>query len=94
MNTTNQTCSFDIDGKTINFNCSGQTAYGNDEILFDQDDNLLENADWREVGYKIVPFFTEGERKSLRNVISDLVQKEVERVTGHRISSFVLEKYH
>lgn len=83
-----------IDSDTIQLKYTGKTVFGLNEVLFSQDDHLLQNKDWEDSGYTLSPFLGTQELSALRDKICCLMKGVVESVTGQSIEDFQLDQYH
>lgn len=86
--------SFNIGGVALEYEVNGDTVYGEDKVLLEEDDNLIANTYWAKQGYTVERLFPMEETKSLRNELRKKVLTVVQKVTSVSEDSFDLEKYH
>lgn len=84
----------DIAGFKMDFDVVGETAWGSDTILLKEDDNLIKNTNWCDVGFSIVPFLTPEKNKIFTEGFRQLIYNEIKNDINVSLSEFRLEKYH
>jgi len=88
-------CHLYLDGEPFNFEVNGDFFWGEDEVLFEEKNNVISKVDWINQGYSVVSVFPEDEFKSLKDSIKNNLLKAF-RENGVEVNeeSFELEKYH
>src|SRR5690606_10917776 len=89
-----KTCHIYIDNEPYNFQVEGDFFWGNDELLYDENDNIISKMSWKDKGYACVPAFESDEFQSLKTSINKNILKAI-RLTGVQVDdSFTLNQYH
>ena len=88
-------CHLYLDGEPFNFDVNGKFFWGEDEVLFEENDNVISKVEWTNQGYSVVSVFSEEEFESLINSIKNNLLRAF-RDNGVEIDEdiFELEKYH
>jgi hypothetical protein len=88
------TIKYIINDKPFSFKFEGDLERGDDTILIHQDNNLLENTEWDDLGFTIQPFLSQNEnfqfKKAAEKTIKDLIIKN----GGTLTNDFKLDNYH
>ena len=93
--TDSRTITFRIDDASHSCEVAGETIYGGPECLFEDDDNLLENAPWRADGYVVAPFIDAGDMAALRDWVTADVRARLERIAPDLdLDGFEMETLH
>lgn len=85
---------YQIGSKNIELELVGDTIVGKDEVLLSNDENLIENTDWKEIGFKIVDFLEEDEFQKIKKGIKTIIGNLIVDAGGQIDEDFELEKYH
>jgi hypothetical protein len=85
---------YEIEGEVITLDLQGETIKGGDEVLLNKDINLLQNTNWNEEGYTIVPFVSDAEFATIKKGITQKIAKIIEDCGGKIDENFSLDKYH
>lgn len=88
------TINYIINDKFFTFNFEGEFEKGTDNILLDNDNNLLENTSFNDIGYTIQPFLTPKQNKEFRNVVEKIIKELIVNNGGIIDEHFTLETYH
>ncbi len=78
----------------ISLELNGDTYVGSDEVLLSQDENLIENTTWHNIGYSIEQFLTDQEFIAIQLGIKELISKKISEAGGLTDAHFRLEDYH
>ena len=89
-----QKTSFKIGIKNYTFKYSGKTFYGQNKVLLDEQDNLLEKTLFDKNGYGIVNFNKYINFKNIKSLIESIIKKQIKKFTKINLKKFKLEKYH
>lgn len=91
--TQTQLCELSIDGEPFSFPVSGEFAWGDDQVLFDQN-GVLANAPWRQAGYGVAEIFSEAERRDLVAGTGEILTR-IFRELGYEVpAGFQPQDYH
>ena len=86
--------SYKIENKLYTFDCIAKTFKGKNEVLLDKDDNLLENVNFNDKGYKVVNFKKFLSHKRIIQYVEKYVKNLIEKHLNLKIKNFKLENYH
>ena len=86
--------SYKIENKLYTFDCIAKTFKGKNEVLLDKDDNLLENVNFNDKGYKVVNFKKFLSHKLIIQCVEKYVKNLTEKHLNLKIKNFKLENYH
>lgn len=88
-------CKVLIDGKAFEFDVTGDFFWGENEVLFQKDDNVLAKVDWLEDGYSVVKAFSAEVFNKLQESVKENVCRAIQ-LAGIEFdkSQFELEDYH
>lgn len=89
-----QKTSFKIGSKNYTFKYSGKTFYGQNKVLLDEQDNLLEKTLFDKNGYGIVNLNKYINFKNIKSLIESIIKKQIKKYTKINLKKFKLEKYH
>ena len=89
-----QKTSFKIRNKNDSFKYSGKAFYGENKVLLDEQDNLLEKTPLDKNGYGIVNLNKYISFNNLRSLIENIIKKQIKKYTKKNLKKFKLEKYH
>ena len=78
--TDSRTITFDIEDRSHSCEVVGETILGGPDCLFEEDDNLLDNAPWREAGYVVAPFLGDAGMDALRDWVTADVRARLARL--------------
>jgi len=85
---------FKINNRLVSFELEGETQVGGNEILLLEDENLIDQTDWSDVGFTIAPFLSLEEYESIRKGIKQLIIQKIDEAGGKTDDEFTLENYH
>jgi len=85
---------FKINNRLDSFELEGETQVGGNEILLLEDENLIDQTDWSDVGFTIAPFLSFEEYESIRKGIKQLIIQKIDEAGGKTDDEFTLENYH
>jgi hypothetical protein len=88
------TINYIINDKLFTFNFEGEFEKGNDNVLLEEDDNLLENTVFNDLGYTIQPFLNPNQNEELKNVVEKIIKELIVHNGGTIDANFTLETYH
>ena len=90
-----EVCHFFIDNEAHRFDVRGNFFWGEDVLLFKEEDNIISNMPWKDEGFAVVKAFFENEFLRLKESVTSNVIKAI-RLIGVNFDepSFTLEKYH
>jgi len=87
-------CKLKIDDISYAFEVEGDFFWGEDELLFPVEDNVISKVDWYQKGYKTVPSLSQAAytnlKESIRKILIKIMQSKGVKVDD----SFKLEEYH
>jgi len=83
-----------LNGKPFSYAVDGRSAYGSEEVLLEQDEDLLSKTPWADRGYGVVPFLAPPLVERLRRGIRSMVKGFLEEIGIRKLGRFDLEKYH
>ncbi len=88
-------CHFFINNEAYSFNVGGDFFWGENKLLFEEEDNIISKMAWKDDGFTIVKAFFEDEFLKLKESVEYNIIKAL-RITGVSFdeASFTLEKYH
>lgn len=89
-----KTIDVEIDNQNIQYQVESSTAFGGDEVMLDQDDNLLQNTSFSTQGYSVEPFLSPSVYEQLRTGLAELVWPSVNAIQPILHSEFALETIH
>lgn len=81
---------YKLGGKEIELELNGSTFVGSDEVLLLQDENLIENTDWKE----IVDFLIEADFVKIKDGSKSIIGDLILEAGGQIDENFELENYH
>ncbi len=91
----NKTCNLYIDKEPYSFEVDGNFFWGEEELLFKPEDNVISKMDWKDKGYKVVNAFLEAEFLALK---ASITKQIVKAIKANNIpvneAEFTLAKYH
>lgn len=86
---------YTVDDLQHTLEVEGEINWGADEVLFRQDDNLLDNVDWVEPGYTVVDLLGAEEQARYAEEITRHIASLIERFSGESVpEDFSLADYH
>jgi len=83
-----------IENKVFNFQYEGDTLFGENKVLMNEDINLLSETDWDIDGYSIQYFLSDDNVLKVKNGFSELIKSFIIEEGGEINNEFCLEKYH
>lgn len=89
-----QKTSFNIGSKNYSFKYSGKTFYGENKVLLDEQDNLLEKTPFDKNGYGVVNLNKYISFNNIKLLIESIIKKQIKKYTRINLKKFKLEKYH
>ena len=88
-------CNLNIDGIPYGFEVEGDFFWGEDQLLFQTENNVISKTTWKQEGFGIVEAFTPQEFSALRNSVEKNIIKALQHQGIHvPESGFNLEDYH
>ncbi|GAA3569916.1 phytanoyl-CoA dioxygenase family protein [Snuella lapsa] len=88
-------CSLIIDDDVYNFNVEGDFFWGQKELLFKEEGNVISKMPWKDDGFNIVKAFSEDEFEKLKNSIRENVINALKlNDVDFNERTFLLEDYH
>lgn len=87
-------CQFTIDKEVFEFDVEGHFFKGSDAVLFQEKDNVLENCEWLNEGFRVAEVFSSTEFEALKRNIQSIVRRILTENGIHVDASFTLEQYH
>ena len=88
-------CSLYIDGEPFTFSVEGQFSWGEPELLFKAEDNVISRVEWTDEGYGVVPAFGREEFNAFKeSVRQNILSAMEENGIGVDRKTFRLEEYH
>ncbi len=88
------TVNYKLGEHVISLDLEGDTLVGSEEILLLQDENLIENTPWNEVGFNIERFLNFDDFIQIKSGIKTLISEIIQEAGGQVDKDFELEKYH
>ncbi len=91
-----RTVSFLIENKQLEFQVDSATAYGEDLILLNNEDDLTENSSFKDTGYTIAPFLDHDVNNELKQDLKKILYEILTKIKKIETSfeDFDLTKYH
>ncbi len=93
---TSRKVQFKLADKEIEFNLDGESAYGEDLVLLDKEDDLTQNSNFTDSGYTVAKFLSPENnlliRESIKKIIYDLMLKVSKQTIA--LEDFDLTQYH
>ncbi|WP_431109617.1 phytanoyl-CoA dioxygenase family protein [Winogradskyella poriferorum] len=90
-----KTCSLYIDGEPFKFNVEGDFFWGNNELLYKENDNVISKMLWQNEGFNVVKAFEGDEfanlKESIRTIILEALKANEVEV---KEAEFELKDYH
>lgn len=91
----NKLCQLYIDGKQFQFNVEGDFFWGEEKLLYNDDDNIISKMEWKHDGYAVVSVFEIEEFKILKESIKKNIIKALHKQSiVFDEDNFTLENYH
>lgn len=88
-------CNVKIDNKPFNFQIEGDFFWGNDQVLYYDNDNVISHTEWKEEGFKVLPVLTPEEHAQLVGSMRHIMGQIFEELDIHyNKETFSLEDYH
>jgi hypothetical protein len=84
----------DYDGELVTFEVEGETAWGDDRVLLDQDDDLIAGCPWEDIGFAVAPFLAADDYARLVDGIRAVLARRVADAGVKVPGEFSLERYH
>ncbi|MDX1271561.1 phytanoyl-CoA dioxygenase family protein [Bizionia paragorgiae] len=88
-------CKLFLDNESYAFDVKGDFFWGEEELLFKEDDNIISKMDWKKEGYKVVQAFYNDEFTRLKKATTNQIIKAIQ---ANNIpcdpDTFCLAKYH
>jgi hypothetical protein len=85
---------YDIGGRTVTYLIEGDTFFGSDQVLVNQDDDLTKRAAWGDQGFVVQPFLAPADCRDLRNRFRDALDAIISDVISGYLMGRSLEQYH
>ncbi len=90
-----KTCELHIDSKPFQFEVEGEFSWGNPELLFVEENNVISKTPWKDKGFGVVNAFTKEEFSALKASVTKNILKAIK---ANNIpvdeATFQLEDYH
>lgn len=95
-NNTKRKLEFTVDGHLESFELEGETAWGSDIILLDQEDDLIKNSNFKDLGYVVDKFISPDLNQQIIEKIRSIVYLRIKEVKTFDLEFelFHLEDYH
>ena len=92
---TKKKCHLYIDKEPYDFEVDGDFFWGENILLFKEENNVISKVDWKDEGYKVVEAFLDDEFLSLKKSITEEIIKAI-KTNGiiFNEDEFTLDKYH
>lgn len=91
----NKLCQLYIDDKQFQFNVEGDFFWGEEKLLYKDDDNIISKMAWKHDGYAVVSVFEIEEFKTLKESIKKNIIKALHKQSiVFDEDNFTLENYH
>jgi hypothetical protein len=87
-------CNITINSKPYAFNVSGNFAWGNNEVLYNETDDTISNMPWKKEGFSIIDIFTKEIFEDIYNACTNSVKKIIVSCGIAVDEKFNLENYH
>ncbi|MGK0186238.1 MAG: hypothetical protein ACI9R3_002021 [Verrucomicrobiales bacterium] len=78
----------------IHYKIEGDSSYGDERVLLNEDDNLIADCEWADEGYSVGAFLSPSENQKIKDGIRDIIYRELGAVGVKVPDNFPLEKYH
>jgi hypothetical protein len=85
---------FTIGEDRISYNFDGDVEVGEDKVILNEDINLLENSDFKDIGYKILPFLDVEKFNTIKTGLTSKIQEIMKSIGIDTDKNFELEDYH
>jgi hypothetical protein len=85
---------FTIDGLECSYEAMGETLWGPDEVMLDEDDDLASGLSWSDRGYCVTRFLDPADNELLREGFRQNVRRMLAEAGAQTEGSFALEDYH
>jgi ectoine hydroxylase-related dioxygenase (phytanoyl-CoA dioxygenase family) len=90
-----KTCELFLDGESYQFEVEGHFFWGENELLFKAEDNVISKMPWKGEGYAVVDAFSEAEFERLEASITKNITDAIsESLPDFEPKDFKLEHYH
>lgn len=87
-------CSFTIDKKQYQFEVEGDFFSGNDQVLFQEEETLIQKCSWKNDGFSVLQAFSDTGFKDLKANIQRILIQILIDANIEFDNAFSLEKYH
>lgn len=95
INSDQKQCKLFLDNESYTFHVEGDFFWGDEELLYKEDDNIISKMDWKKEGYKVVQAFYNDEFSKLKKATTNQIIKAIQ---ANNIpcdpDTFSLAKYH
>ncbi len=88
------TVNYKLGEHLISLDLEGNTFVGSEEVLLLQDENLIENTLWNNLGFNIEIFLNPDDFIKIKSGIKTLISATIHEAGGQVDKDFELEKYH
>lgn len=87
---------FDVEDKRISFEVEGETAFGEDLVLLDGEDDLLSASPFENSGYSVEKFLSPDLNQKIREEIKKIIFNRINEIKKINLGleEFRLENYH
>jgi len=83
-----------LGNKLIELELIGETLVGENEVLLQKDENLIERTPWNQEGFSIEKFLSDEDFSKIKEGLKQLVSEKIVEAGGKIDDSFTLENYH
>jgi hypothetical protein len=84
----------DYDGEHVTFEVEGDTAWGDDRVLLDEDDNLIAGCSWEADGFVVAPFLDAADYARVVEGVRAILTRRIEDAGIPVPAGFSPERYH
>lgn len=85
---------YQVENKTLGMKIEGDSAFGPNQVLFLQEDNLIAHTRWQNQGYTLLPLFEQPLFDRLISGFQSLLIRNMQAVGMPAAGDFQLEHYH
>jgi hypothetical protein len=83
-----------VDDRVMEMRVDGDTSFGTEEVLLNNDDDLSKGCNWHNDGYIVKNLLTPELYHKILNGVTKIIHSIIEKQTGEILQNFSLEKYH
>lgn len=85
---------YQVENKTLAMKVEGESAYGADQVLFLEEDNLIAHTSWQQQGYTLIPLFDQEPFDRFIAGFRSLLIRHMRQIGLPVADDFNLEHYH